>query len=148
MTPLLFFRTMSLHRRMRHQAWRRQLVRQGFSCYILAFLFVFLELHFVGTKHYSPSFHREYLPVNAAAHQAVYWAFAGPILWLLNDVLRKNDLWTSFWGLDYEVRGLILAGAAGTIAATVLAWHWMLPLWGLAAAVALYLRFSRPKDSL
>ena len=145
---LLFFRTMSLKRRIRHQAWRRQLVRQGFSCYILAFLFVFLYLHFIGTRHYSPSFHREYLPVSAAAHQAAYWAFAGPILWLLDDLLRQNDLWTSFWGLDYEVRGLILAGAVGIIAATVLAWHWMLPLWGLTAAVALYLRFSRPKGSL
>lgn len=145
---LLFFRTMSLHRRIRHQASRKQLVREVFSCYILAYLFVFLDLHFIGIKHYNPSFHREYLPVNAAAHQAVYWAFAGPILWLLDDALRRNELWTSFWGLDYQIRGLVLGGAAAIIASTVFAWHWMLPLWGLAAAVALFLRFSRPKDSL
>jgi hypothetical protein len=145
---LLFFRTMSLHRRIRHQASRRQLVREVFSCYILAFVFVFLDLHFIGIKHYNPSFHREYLPVNAAAHQAVYWAFAGPSLCLLDDVLRRNEMWTSLWGLDYQIRGLVLGGAAAIIAATVVAWHWMLPLWGLAAAVVLFLRFSRPKDSL
>ena len=105
---LLFFRSMSLRRRIRHRASRARLVREAFSWYILAFLFVFLDLHFIGIKHYNPSFHREYLPVNAAAHQAVYWAFAGPILWLLDDVLRRNDLWTSFWGLDDQIRGLVL----------------------------------------
>lgn len=139
---------MSLLRRFRHQAWRRQLIRQGFWCYILAFLFVFLELHFIGVKHYTPSFHREYLPVSAAPHEAIYLAFAGPVLWLLDDVLRRNDLWTSFWSLDYEIRGLVFAGVAGAIGVTVVAWHWMLPLWGLVGCVVLYLRFSRPKDSL
>ena len=139
---------MSLLRRLRHQASRRQLVREGFSSYILAFLVVFLDLHFIGVKHYNPSFHRDQLPVNLAAYQAVYWAFGGPVLWLLDDVLRRNDLWTSFWGVDYQIRGLVLAGAAATVAATVVAWHWMLPLWGLAVAVTLYLRFTRPKDSL
>ena len=124
------------------------MVREVFSCYILAFLFAFLDLHFVGIRHYNPSLYREYLPVNAAAHQAVYWAFAGPIFWVLDDLLRRNELWTSFWSLDYQIQGLILAGAAVIIAATVTAWHWMLPLWGLAAAVALYLRLSRPKNSL
>lgn len=59
---LLFFRTMSLLRRIRHRASRAQLVRDVFSCYILAFLFVFLDLHFVGIKHYDPSLHRESLP--------------------------------------------------------------------------------------
>ena len=147
MVPLLF-RPMSLLRQIRHQTSRRQLVREGLSCYFLAFLFVFFDLHFAGIKHYNPSFHREYLPMNAAAHQALSWAFAGPILLLLHDVLRSSDLWTSFWGLDYQIRGLVLCGAAIIVAATVLSWHWMLPLWGLAAAVALYLRFSRPKDSL
>jgi hypothetical protein len=34
------------------------------------------------------------------------------------------------------------------VTATVLAWRWMLPLWGLEAAVVVYIRFSRPKDSL
>ncbi len=144
----LFFRTMSLQRRIRHQTSRRQLLRNGLSCYLLGFVVLFLEMHFIGIKHYSPSFHREYLPVSAAAHQAFYWTFAGPILWLLDDSLRGNEMWTSFWGLDYEIRGLVLAGAVGIVLATVLAWRWILPVWGLAAAVALYLRFSRPKDSL
>jgi len=139
---------MPLLRRLRHQVSRGQLVREGLSCYILAFLVLFLDLHFIGVKHYYPSFHRELLPVNLAAHQAAYWALAGPVLWLLGDALRPNDLWTSFWGLDYQIRGLVLAGAAAAIAATVVAWHWMLPLWVTAIAVTLYLRFSRPKDSL
>src|SRR3954468_16861183 len=106
---------MSLHRRIRHQASRRQLVREVFFCYILAFLFVFLNLHFIGIKHYNPSLHREYLTVDAAAHQAVDWAFAGPILCLLHDVLKGYELWTSFWGLDYQIQGLVLAGAAAII---------------------------------
>jgi len=139
---------MSLLRRIRHRASRGQLVRDAFSCDIVAFLFVFLDLHFIGIKHYNPSFHREHLPVNEAAHRAVDWAFAGPILWLLDGVLRGNELWTSFWALNYQMQGLVLGGAAAIIAATIFAWHWMLPLWGLAAAIALYLRFSRPKDSL
>lgn len=145
---LVFSDTMSLSRRLRHRASRIQLVREGFSCYNLAFLVVFLDLHFIGVKHYVPSFHRENLSVNLAAHQAAYWALAGPVLWLLDDVLRGNDLWTSFWSLGYQIQGLVLAGAAAVIAATVVAWHWMLPLWALAVAVTLYLRFSRPKDSL
>jgi hypothetical protein len=140
---------MSLQRRIRHQASRRQLVREVFFFYILAFVCIFLDLHFVGIRHYYPSLHREYLPVNAAALQASIWALMGPVLWVLQEyVLRGNDLWKSFRDLDWEIQRLVLAGAAGMVAATVVAWRWMLPLWGLAAAVALYLRFSRPRDSL
>jgi hypothetical protein len=140
---------MSLQRRIRHQASRRQMVRGGLFFYVLAFVFVFVDLHFVGIKSYYPSFHREYLPVNAAALQAIWWALIGPILWVLDEyALRGSDLWASFWGLDWQIRRLALAGATIMVAATVVAWRWMLPLWGLAAAVALYLRFSRPKDSL
>jgi hypothetical protein len=50
--------------------------------------------------------------------------------------------------LDWQMQRLVLGGAVALVAATFVAWRWMLPLWGLAAAVALYLRFSRPKDSL
>jgi hypothetical protein len=125
------------------------LVREAFYSYIFAFLFVLLELHFVGIKHYYPSFHREYLPVNAAALQALVWAFIGPISFVLHEfVLRRSDLWRSYSSLDWQIQRLVLAGAVVLIAATVIAWRWMLPLWGLAVAVALYLRFSRPKDSL
>jgi hypothetical protein len=137
---------MSLLRRIRHQATRRQLVREVFYCYIVAFVFMFLYLHFLGVKNYYPSFHREYLPVDAAAIQAFLWALLGPVVWVLQEyVLGRSNAWTS---LDSQIQGLILAGAVGTIAATLIAWRWMLPLWGLATAVALYLRLSRPKDSL
>jgi hypothetical protein len=140
---------MSLQRRIHHQVTRRQLVREVFFFYILAFVLFFLDLHFVGIRHYYPSLHREYLPVNAAAHQAIFWALIGPVLWVFQEyVLRGSDLWTSFQGLDWEIQRLVLAGVAAMVAATVVAWRWMLPLWGLAAAVALYLRFTRPKDSL
>ena len=140
---------MSLSRRIRHQASRRQLVREAFYSYILVFVFVLLDLHFVGMKHYYPSFHREYLPVNAAALQALFWALIGPALSVLHEhVLRRGDLWTSYSSLDWQIQRLVLGGAVAIVMATVVAWRWMLPLWGLAAAVALYLRFSRPKDSL
>jgi hypothetical protein len=76
-------------------------------------------------------------------------AFFGPVLWVLEKyVLRRSDAWTAYWSLDGQVQGLILAGAVAVITATVVAWRGMLPLWGLAAAVALYLHLSRPKDSL
>ena len=140
---------MSLQRRIHQQATRRQLVREVFFFYILAFVLFFLALHFVGIRHYYPSLHREYLPVNAAAYQAIFWALMGPVLWMFQEyVLRGSDLWTSVQGLGWEIQRLVLAGAAAMVAATVVAWRWMLPLWGLAAAVALYLRFTRPKDSL
>jgi len=41
-----------------------------------------------------------------------------------------------------------MACVAGLIAATVLAWKVMLPLWALAAPVAVYLRSTRDKESL
>jgi hypothetical protein len=145
----LSFRTMTLLRRIRHQTSRRQLMREGFYFYVLAFVFIFLDLHFVGIKHYYPSFHREYLSVNAAALQAIFWALIGPVLWVLQEyVLRGRDWWESYCSLDWQIRGFVLAGAVVAGTATVVAWHWMLPLWGLVAAVALYLRSSRPKDSL
>jgi len=146
---LLFFGTMSLSRRIRHQASRRQLIRGAIYTYILAFVFVFLDLHFVGIKYNYPSFHREYLPVNAAAVQALFWALIGPVLWVLDEyLLRRSDLWTSYSSLDWQMQRLVLGGAVAIVTATVVAWRWMLPFWGLAAAVAFYLRFSRPKDSL
>ncbi len=118
--------TMSLQRRIRHRASRRRLVREGLFFYLLSFAFIFLDLHLVGIKHYYPSFHRVYLPVNPAAHQAALWAFLGPILWVLQEyLLRGTDLWESFWGLDQDVRRLVVAGAAVVVAATFVAWRWM-----------------------
>ena len=140
---------MSLLRRIRHQAVRRRLIREVFFFYLVAFIFIFLDLHFVGIKHYYPSFHREYLPMRAAALQAIFWALIGPVLWVFQEyVFGGTDLWTSFRGLDWQIQHLVLAGAALIAGATVIAWRWMLPLWGLATAVALYLHYSRPKDSL
>jgi len=145
----LILRTMALPRRIRHQASRRQLIREAFYSYVFAFVIVLLELHFVGTKHYSPSFYREYGPVKAAVLQALVWALIGPVWVVLHEfVLRQSDLWRSYSSLDWQIQRLVLAGAVAIIAATVLAWRWMLPLWGLAVAVVLYLRFTRPKDSL
>ena len=145
----LFFGTMLLSRRIRHQTSRRQLVREAFYSYILAFVFIFLNLHFAGIKHYYPSFHREYLSVHAAAVQALFWALIGPVLWMLDaSIFRRSDLWTSYSSLDWQMQRMVLGGAVAIVTTTVIAWRWMLPLWGLAAAVALYLHFSRPQDSL
>jgi hypothetical protein len=140
---------MSLRRRIRHQASRRQLIREGLYFYILAFVFMFLDLHFVGIKHYYPSFHREQLSVKAAALQSVVWALMGLVLWVLQEyVLWGRGSGDSDWSLDWQIRGLVLAGTVVTITATVIAWRWMLPLWGIVAAVTLYLHYSRSNDSL
>jgi hypothetical protein len=125
------------------------LFREGFFCYVLTFVLFFLKFHFVGTKQYFPSFHREYLSVNAAIAQAAAWALVGPVLWLFHDyVLRGTEMWRSFSELDWQIRRVLLGAVAGMATVTVLAWRVMLPFWGLVAAVALYMRFSRPKDSL
>ena len=138
---------MSLPRRIRHKASRKQLIREGFYCYILAFAIIFLHLHF--GKHFSLLSHVEQLPVNAAAREAMLWAFIGPAVWIFQEyVLQGNELWASYSGLDWQMQRLVLGGAVALVVATFVAWRWMLPLWGLAAAVALYLHFSRPKDSL
>jgi len=125
------------------------LIREGLFFYSAAFLFIFLDLRFLGVKHYYPAFHREYLSAYAAASRAVLWALIVPVLWMLEEyVLPGRDWWESYKNLDRQIRGLVLAGAVLAIFATVVFWRWMLPLWGLAAAVAMYLRFSRSKDSL
>ena len=138
---------MSLSRRIRHRSSRKQLVREAFYCYILAVAVIFLLLHF--GKHYSLFSADEHLPVNAAVREAMLWAFIGPVLWILQEyVFRGTELGNSYSGLDWQMQRLVLGGAVTLGIATFLAWRWMLPLWGLAAAVVLYLRFSRPKDSL
>ena len=88
--------------------------RESLFFYILAFVFIFLDLHFVGIKHYYPSLHREYLPVNAAALQAIWWALIGPVLWVLQEyALRGSDVRASFWGLDWQIRRLVLPRGRG-----------------------------------
>jgi hypothetical protein len=82
---------MSLPRRLRHRTARKQLVREALYCYAIAFGFVFLDSHFVGIRHYYPVYHREYLPVNAAALRATFFAIIGPALWVLQDVLESNE---------------------------------------------------------
>ena len=136
---------MSLPRRIRHRASRKQLIREAFYCYILALAVIFLNLHF--GKHYSLLSPDE--PLNAAAREAMLWAFIGPGLWILQEyVLRGTELGNSYSGLDWQMQRLVLGCAVAVVVGTFLAWRWMLPLWGLAAAFVLYLHFSRPKDSL
>ncbi len=145
----LCFRTMTLLRAIRHQTSRRQLIRVGFYFYVLAFVFIFLDLHFLGIRHYYPSLHREYLPVNAAALQALFWALIAPVGWVLHKyVLRPTELWRSFSNLDPQIQQMVLGGVVVAVGLTVFVWRVMLPLWALAAAVVLYLHFSRPNDSL
>lgn len=139
---------MSLLRRIRHQATRRQFIRGALYCYVIAFIFIFLDLHFAGITHYSLLSRRENLPVNAAVREALLLAVIGPLVWVLEQNARPGDWWTSFSALDSQVQRLIVAGAALLVFMTVVAWRWVLPLWGLAVAVALYLRLSRPKNSL
>jgi hypothetical protein len=140
---------MTLSRRIHgHVSWKH-LVVEGCSWYALTFVVFFLKLHFIGFREWVPSYHREYLPVKDSIVQARVWAFIGPALWLLHDyVLQGSELWRSFSGLDYPMQRLVVAGLVGMVTFTVLAWQIMLPFWGLAAAIAFYLRFSRPKDSL
>ena len=140
--------TMSLSRRIRHRTTRTQLIREGCYAYLVAYVVIFLELHFVGVGHYSSSFHREHLPTVTAARQAIWWALIGPVRWVLQQNARPGDWWTAFWSLDWQIRRLVLAGAVLTVFATIVSWRWMLPLFGLALAFVLYLHFSRPKDSL
>jgi hypothetical protein len=138
---------MSLSRRIRHRSSRKQLIREAFYCYVLAVALIFLLLHF--GRHYSLFSPEEHLPVNASLRGALLWAFIGPVLLILQEyVFRETELGNSFSGLDWKMQRLVLAGAGGLGVATLVAWRWMLPLWGLAAAVVLYLRLSRPKDSL
>lgn len=100
---------MSLLRRIRHRASRRQLVREAFYSYIFAFVFVLLNLHFFGFRHYYPSFHREYLSVNAAALQALSLAFLGPVVWVLQEyVFRRSDVYS---GLDWQMQRLVWGGS-------------------------------------
>jgi hypothetical protein len=128
---------MSLAQRVHHQPSRRQLFREALYSYVVAFVVIFLDLRFVGIKHYYPSFHREPLPLNAAAIQALLWAFIGLVVWMLHEhVLLQSEQWRSYWSLDWQIQRLVLGGAVVVITATIFAWRWILPLWGLAAAVA------------
>ena len=138
---------MSLPRSIHHRASRKQLVREALYCYIVALAIFFLLVQF--GKHYSLLSPSRTLTVSAAVRQAMLWALVGPFLWALQEyVLRGTELWKSYSSLDWQMQRLVLAGTVALVVATFLAWRWMLPVWGLSAAVALYLRFSRPKDSL
>jgi len=138
---------MSLSRRIRHAASRRQLIREALYCYIAGFAMIFVVLHF--GKCYSLLSNDEHLPVNAAVREAMLWALIGPVLWILQEyVFRGTELGNSYSGLDGDMQRLVLGGAVALGVATFLAWRWMLPLWGLAGAVVVYLRLSRSKDSL
>ena len=123
------------------------LIREALYCYIAGFAMIFVVLHF--GKGYSLLSNDEHLPVNAAVREAMLWALIGPVLWILQEyVFRGTELGNSYSGLDGDMQRLVLGGAVALGVATFLAWRWMLPLWGLAGAVVVYLRLSRSKDSL
>ena len=110
---------MSLPRRIRHRASRKQLIREGFYWYILAFAIIFLHLHF--GKHFSLS-DVEQLPVNAAAREAMLWAFVGPAVWIFQEyVLQGTELWASYSGLDWQMQRLVLGGAVALVVVTFVA---------------------------
>ena len=97
---------MSLRRRIRHRASRRQFIGEAFFCYLLVFVVIFLRLHF--GKHYSLFSPEEHLSVNAAARESMLWAFIGPVLWILHEyVLRGTDLWDSFSDWTGRCSGLL-----------------------------------------
>jgi hypothetical protein len=94
---------MSLPRRIRHRASQKQLVREGFYCYILAFAVIFLHLHF--GKHFSLLSDVEQLPANAAVREAMLWAFIGPAVWIFQGyVLQGTELWASYSGLGWQMQ--------------------------------------------
>lgn len=52
------------------------------------------------------------------------------------------------WFLDWPWRGLVVGGVAVVVFLLIVAWRVMIPVLLLAGSVALYLHYSRPKDSL
>jgi hypothetical protein len=59
-----------------------------------------------------------------------------------------QELWESFWRLEYPWRRLVAGGIGVAILLTFTAWQFMVPLWILVALTVAYLRYSRGKDSL
>lgn len=136
-----------LRRRISHRTSRKQLIRELFYCYIVTFAVAFFRFHF--GRLFSLFSSVEHLPVNAAVRKAVLWALVGPALWTLQKyVLPGAELSESLSDSDWEVERIVFGIALALVFFTFFSWRLMLPLWGVAAAVALYPRFSRPKDSL
>lgn len=59
-----------------------------------------------------------------------------------------TELWREIWSLEWPLRRLLIAGVLFVVILTILAWRVMAPLLLVAVLVALYLRYSRPSDSL
>jgi hypothetical protein len=59
-----------------------------------------------------------------------------------------HEFWNSYWSLGYYERRFTEAGVAVVVLLSVVYWRFMLPFLGFLVAVALYLRWSRPKKSL
>ena len=59
-----------------------------------------------------------------------------------------REYWNSYWSLGYCERRFTEAGVALLVLLSVMFWQVMLPFVGFVVAVALYLRWSRPKNSL
>jgi hypothetical protein len=59
-----------------------------------------------------------------------------------------HELRNSYWSLGYYERRFVETGVALVVVLSLAFWRVMLPFFGIVAAVALYLRWSRQKDSL
>ena len=59
-----------------------------------------------------------------------------------------SELWDSYWSLGYYGRGFAEAVVVMVGLLSVIFWQVMLPFLGVVAAVVLYLRWSRARDSL
>src|SRR5215813_2309201 len=59
-----------------------------------------------------------------------------------------REYWNFYWSLGYYERRFAEAGVALLVVLSVTLWQVTLPFLGFTVAVALYLRWSRPKNSL
>ena len=60
--------------------------------------------------------------MNAAAPEAMLWAFIGPAVWILQEyVLQGTELWASYSGLGWQMQRLVLGGAVALVVVTFVA---------------------------
>jgi len=66
----------------------------------------------------------------------------------LRPISKALDHLDNLWSSDWPWGNLMFGGLTALIIFTVFAWRFMIPFWLLIGSVVLYLRYSRPKDSL
>lgn len=59
-----------------------------------------------------------------------------------------RDLWEAYDSLDPILKRLVFAGVVTLVFMTTVLWHLVLPFIAVVIGIAMYLRRSRPKDSL